>query len=115
MNPRHRPSSKRVLSFPCLIGTVVALAVLCPAAYFWHAYQATRTAEAFLLRADHYDQAGRPEQAATYLHRYLKLHPDNTDVRVHSPKPMTVRPPRRSGNSGRLNSTSKPLVWRRTT
>ena len=37
--------TKRALNLPVLAGTLVAVAVLSPAAYFWHAFQVRRTAD----------------------------------------------------------------------
>ena len=82
---------RRKLNVLLLIGTVVAMVILAPAAYFWHAYQAHRTAEASLDRADALDAEGdalgaegdaldaegKWRAAAEYVHRYLRLNPDD--------------------------------------
>ena len=49
---RPKTRTQRVLNVPVLVGTIVVLAVLGPAAYFWHEYQIHRMSDAFLVRAD---------------------------------------------------------------
>jgi tetratricopeptide (TPR) repeat protein len=73
---------KRVLNARFLIGTLVVIVILVPAAYVWHAYQESRTSDRFLKRADALEMEEDWEAAATYLHHYLRLHPDDPDIRV---------------------------------
>jgi len=73
---------RRMLNVPLLVGTLIALVVLGPAAYCWHLYQMSRTEETILQEADRLVQEGDSAKATGYLHRYLQLHPDDADVRV---------------------------------
>jgi len=70
----------KVLNVPLLAGTLIAVAVLGPAAYAWRSYQVKRTATAFLDRADVLEGQEDWEEAAGYLHRYLRLRPDAEDA-----------------------------------
>ena len=70
--------TSKVLNVPLLAGTLIAVAVLGPAAYAWRSYQVKRTATAFLDRADVLERQEDWEEAAGYLHRYLRLRPNDT-------------------------------------
>ena len=71
-----------MLNVPLLIGTLIALVVLGPAAYCWHSYRMSWTEEAILQEAERLAQEADPANATVYFHRYLQLHPDDADVRV---------------------------------
>ena len=73
---------KRVLNMRLLLGTLIAVVVLGPAAYAWRTYQVSRTSKSFLGQAAKLEEAEDWEKAAEYLHRYLRLHSDDTEVRV---------------------------------
>jgi len=77
-----RTRTARVLNVPLLVGTLIAAVAFCPAAYVWRSYQVGRTADAFLERVDTLEEEGEWSLAAAYLHRYLQLYPDETEVRV---------------------------------
>ena len=78
----RKRETRRVLNLPLLIGTLVAVAVLGPAVYFWHWYQVGNIGGAFLERANVLEEKEEWRSAASYLYRYLRLHPDNTDVQI---------------------------------
>jgi tetratricopeptide (TPR) repeat protein len=82
MDASDRKKTKKLLNVPLFVGTLVAAAVLGPAAYAWWSFQVNRTADVFLHRADTLEDEEKWEQAARYLHRYLRLRPDETDVRI---------------------------------
>jgi predicted Zn-dependent protease len=67
---------------PLLIGTVVAIAVLWPALYFWHGYQYTITAGAYLDRAAVLEKEEDWGKSSAYLYRYLQVHPNDDAVRL---------------------------------
>lgn len=75
-----------MLNLPLLVGTLVALAILSPAAYCWHSFQLSRTADSLLEEADRLEQQGEHAKAAAYIHRYLQLRPDDAKVRVRLAK-----------------------------
>jgi len=77
-----RRQTRRVLNVPLLIGTGVVLVVLAPAVYGWWYVQSNRTADAFLERAEVLEKEGRLSAAAAYIHRYLKLNPDDLKTQV---------------------------------
>lgn len=78
----NRQEKRRELNLPLLIGSVLLLAVLAPAVYFWHSYQLTRTAGALLSRAEELEQDQQWLTAAEYVNRYLSLQPEDLDARV---------------------------------
>ena len=57
-----------------------------PGAYAWHAYQVHRTARAFLERADQLEADQDWTTAASYLHRYLSLQPEDSRARIRMAK-----------------------------
>lgn len=73
---------RTTLNTRLLAWTMLALAVLLPVVYFWHAYQVSRTADALLTRADSLAAEGKFADAAAYLFQYLQMHPENPGVRV---------------------------------
>jgi len=79
---KRKHETRRVLNLPLLIGTLVAVAVLGPAVYFWHWYQVGHIGGAFLERANVLEKEEEWRSAASYLYRYLRLHPDNMDVQI---------------------------------
>lgn len=62
--------------------TVGLLALLMPAAYFWHAYQVRRNANALLERAADCERDEEWRQAAKELRQFLRLRPDDTEARL---------------------------------
>ncbi len=81
--PTQRREVKRQLNVRLLVGTLIAVAVLGPTAYFWREFQVKRTAVAFLNRADDLEKEEKWGEAASHLFRYLQLRPDDADVRIH--------------------------------
>ena len=75
-----RSKTARVLNLRLLLGTVLAAAVVVPAAYGWHWHQVRVTASAFLERAAEHEAAGEWLEAARNLHRYLQLHPSDPEA-----------------------------------
>ena len=73
---------KRQLNVRLAVGTLIAVAVLGPAAYFWREFQVKRTAGAFLSRADSLEGEENWTEAASYLFRYLQLHPEDVNARI---------------------------------
>ena len=84
--PTETPKVKRQLNVWLLVGTLIAVAALSPAAYFWHEFQVKRTAGALLSRADTLEGEEEWNKAADYLFRYLQLRPDDVDVRIRLAK-----------------------------
>ncbi len=81
-----RQKTVRVFNARLALGTLLAVAVLGPAIYAWHAYQVQRTARAFLERADQLEADQDWTTAASYLHRYLSLQPEDSAVRIRMAK-----------------------------
>ena len=80
--PTERREVKRQLNVRLLVGTLIAAAVLGPAAYFWREFQVKRTAGSFLERAETLENEGEWGEAAGHLFRYLQLRPDDADARI---------------------------------
>ncbi|MBN2474402.1 MAG: tetratricopeptide repeat protein [Pirellulales bacterium] len=74
--------TQRMLNVRLLLGTLIAMAVLGPAAYCWHAYQLGRTSAALLEEAQRREDEGDWQRAAEYLKRYLQMYPDDAEVTV---------------------------------
>lgn len=76
---RRRPAAgrtrRRHLDLPWLVGSLVLLALLIPAVYFWHAHQVRRVAAALSTEADRCVAQGNHAQAAQYLYRLLQMQP----------------------------------------
>ena len=72
-----------VLNVRLLVGTLIAVVLVTPAAAFWHSRQLHDTAEAYRDRAYILEEQEDWAAATNYLFRYLKLHPDSADVKVH--------------------------------
>ena len=81
-NQISRPTTRRQLNLPLLIATVVVVAVVAPAVYFWHGFQLVRTAGALLSRAEELEGKQQWLVAAEYVNRYLRLEPDDVDARI---------------------------------
>jgi tetratricopeptide (TPR) repeat protein len=77
-----KPKGRRVLDLRVLLGTLVVAAVLTPTLNLWRTSQIKRTSAALLVRADELERQEKWSDAAAYLHRYLKLQPDNPQVLV---------------------------------
>ncbi|MGE3317205.1 MAG: exosortase, partial [Planctomycetaceae bacterium] len=56
--------------------------IVIPALYLWHAYQQNRNVQAFLTRATALEEENEWSKAADYLDRYLRIRPDDTEIRV---------------------------------
>jgi tetratricopeptide (TPR) repeat protein len=80
--PTERRKVKRQLNIRLLVGTLIAVAVAGPAAYFWREFQVKRTAGSFLSRADRLEKEEEWTEAAGHLFRYLQLRPDDANVRI---------------------------------
>jgi len=80
--PARGRKTRRLLNVRLLVGTLIALAILVPAAWWWRALQVRRTAGALLERADDLAEDGDFAAACSYLLRYLELYPNDADVRV---------------------------------
>ncbi|HEX7446071.1 MAG TPA: tetratricopeptide repeat protein [Pirellulales bacterium] len=65
-----------------LLRTAVLVALLAPAAYFWHAYQVRRNANTLLQRAADRERAEDWQQAAQELRHFLRLRPGDTKARL---------------------------------
>jgi tetratricopeptide (TPR) repeat protein len=76
----------RVLNMRLLAGTIIVLAILAPALYFWNRYQTWRSAHSFLERAGQLEDGGELRAAADYLNRYLQLYPNDGAVRLRVAK-----------------------------
>ena len=74
------PQIRRVLNRPLLIATVLVLAVGGPALYLRHEQQVGSTAQAFLDRAAALEADDQLDEAASSLHSYLRLHPDDGEA-----------------------------------
>lgn len=85
--PAQRPRFPRggrrwELNVRLLAGTLVALAAVVPAAWFWHARQVRANAEGLLARAGQLEQQGDHPAAVAALQRYVQLRPDDVAQRV---------------------------------
>lgn len=80
--PTERRKVKHQLNVRLLVGTLIVVAVLGPATYFWREFQITRTAGSFLSRADQLEKEAKWGEAAGHLFRYLQLRPDEANVRI---------------------------------
>jgi len=80
--PAMPRQTRRVLNARLLASTLVVVAALVPALVLWHHYQVRVTAGAFLDRASAYEADQQWNDAAKYLHRYLRLHPENAEVHI---------------------------------
>jgi tetratricopeptide (TPR) repeat protein len=81
MATRQR-STRRIVNFPLLMTTVVALGVLGSIALALHRYQSGKTAATFLQRATALEAEEKWPAAAGYLGRYLQLEPADVDARL---------------------------------
>ncbi len=77
-----RTTTRRILNVPLLVGTLVAAVVLGPAAYCWHSYQLRHTSGALLEEAGRLEQSEEFADAAGYLNRYLRLSPNDVEIRI---------------------------------
>ena len=84
--PAEKRKTKRQLNIWFLVGTLIAAAVLGPAAYFWREFQVRRTAKDFLIQAETLEAEENWSEAAGYLFRYLRLHPNDADARIRLAK-----------------------------
>ena len=76
------PQVRRMLNVPLLLGTAIAAAVVCPAAYCWHAFQSRHTAGALEERASDLAEAKEYAKAAEYFERCSRMDPANPEVRI---------------------------------
>ncbi|MHB8956950.1 MAG: tetratricopeptide repeat protein [Pirellulaceae bacterium] len=80
------PQKRRMLNVPFLVVTLVLLALLAPAAHFWHGSQVKRTATSLLERADVAEKEEDWTTAAEYVQRYLRLVPGDVKAQVRLAK-----------------------------
>jgi tetratricopeptide (TPR) repeat protein len=80
------PQKRWMLNVRLLAKTLVAVLLLSPAAYFWHAHQLQRNAAVFLDRAASLEAEGNSAEAAENLFRYLQLNPDDVEARIRLAK-----------------------------
>jgi tetratricopeptide (TPR) repeat protein len=80
--PARGRKTRRLLNVRLLVGTLIALAILAPAAWWWRSLQVRRTAGALLERADDLAEDEDFAAASSYLLRYLELYPNDADVKV---------------------------------
>src|SRR6478672_10454750 len=73
----------RTLNVPFLIGSLAVMGVVALSAFGIQMWQVSRTAEAFLQRADQYEKESKWFEAAEYINRYLQLEPNAGQERVH--------------------------------
>lgn len=105
--PRKRRQVKSELNVRLLVGTLIAVAVLGPAGYFWHEFQVRRTAGAMLSRTDALEKEEKWGEAAAYLYRYLQLRPDDVDARIRLTETFD-----KSDQDGRLKPRTIDLYYR---
>ncbi|MCL4722066.1 MAG: tetratricopeptide repeat protein, partial [Gammaproteobacteria bacterium] len=80
-----QPGERRTesqLNLRLIVVTALAVAVLGPALYGWHRYQLGKLGGGLLERAQALEEEGTLDLAASYLHRYLQLHPEDVAVRI---------------------------------
>ncbi|MHC4178145.1 MAG: tetratricopeptide repeat protein, partial [Planctomycetota bacterium] len=102
-----KSKTSRMLNVPLLVGTLIALAVLCPAAYCWHLHQLGKTAGSLLQQAGRLEEEQEYAKAAAYIHRYLRLHPDDATARVRLAKTFD-----KGANDGRSKWRAAELHYR---
>jgi tetratricopeptide (TPR) repeat protein len=78
--------TSRVFNTRLFAGTLIVLAILAPALYFWNRFQTSRSAHSYLERADQLENEGKQRAAADYLNRYLQLYPSDGSVRLRLAK-----------------------------
>jgi len=84
--PHRVAGGQRVVNWPLLLGTVAVLVVVAPALWFWHHYQLQRSASVYLQRANQLEETQEWAGAAKYLHRYLRLRPEDAPVQIRLAK-----------------------------
>lgn len=77
-----QPPRSRAVNWRLLLATVIAVLVAAPAVMVWHTRQIKHVAEAFLGRADRLEAEQKWESAADYLHRYLRIYPQDARIWV---------------------------------
>jgi tetratricopeptide (TPR) repeat protein len=79
-----------------LVVTGVALVILLPALFFWHAWQMKSNADAFLKRAEVQEKAEKWSQAAMLVDHYLKLRPEDKEqlIRLAELRDQAAEAPR---------------------
>ncbi|MCA9246261.1 MAG: tetratricopeptide repeat protein [Planctomycetales bacterium] len=78
----HDDAAEYVLNVPVAIGTVVAICVLAPMLYFWHAFMVSRTSIVYLERAEALVEEGKLNEAVDYLNNYIRVNPDDVDAKI---------------------------------
>lgn len=73
----------RTLNMPFLIGSLAIMGVVALSIFGIRMWQVSRTAKAFLQRADQYEKESKWFEAAEYINRYLQLEPNAGQERVH--------------------------------
>ncbi len=77
-----QPNTRRTISLPILVATIVTLLVMLPALYLWRSQQVERGANVYLERAESLAQEESWAQSADYLYLYLRLRPDDNAARM---------------------------------
>jgi len=80
--PLDKRKAQRALNVPLLVGTILTLATLAGAAYFWRNYQLRRTSRALAVRAEALAAEQEVTPAMVYYARYLELRPEDTEARL---------------------------------
>ena len=80
--PGGKQKTRKVLNVRTLAGTVIALAVVGIAAYFWRAYEVRRTASALAERAEALAAEKNLAAAVAYYARYLEIAPEDATARL---------------------------------
>jgi len=75
-------SRRRALNVRLFIGTVVVVLALVPAGWAWHHHQMQRLAVVYRDKAEEFDAADSPLEAAGQWRLYLSVHPDDSKAQV---------------------------------
>jgi tetratricopeptide (TPR) repeat protein len=100
------PLRVRQWNVPLLAGTLIAGVILAPLGYVWRGYQVRRTSDAFVERAAAHEAQNDWRTAATYLHRYLQLNPDDAAAWIRLAEAFD-----RSGSDGRRKARAIELHY----
>jgi tetratricopeptide (TPR) repeat protein len=73
---------RKKLNYWVLTISLLVVFVVAPGLYSWHYIQTRRLASALLEQAAQFSDQGKPREAAECLQRYLKIRPDDGEVRV---------------------------------
>lgn len=82
---RRRSSAgqvRRIVNVRLLLGTLIAIVVIAPVAHFWQQWQVQNNARAFERQARIFQEEENWREAADFLQRYLRLHPEDADATI---------------------------------